>query len=221
MFYSVLLSGGDGSYQHDSLRLLSLPTHPQHRGFCRWEIRGITAVFIGVWVDQDSREAPSCINDMGFRFWTLSDLSWQLHICFSNFQVAKHILEDEVKVLVAQLCLTLCDPMDCSPPRLLCPWDSPGKNNGEGSHSLLQGIFPTQGSNRDLSHCRQILYCLSHQGSSEFGKPHFNGTECSMWFHIWIKSKMWTVSQKTSLLTRSVLLESLLPVLAKWLSVYH
>ena len=49
----------------------------------------------------------------------------------------------------------------------------------------------------------------------------FNGTECSIWFHICIKSKMWTMSQKTSLLTRSVLLESLLPVLAKWLSVYH
>ena len=40
-------------------------------------------------------------------------------------------------VLVPQSCLTLCDPM------LLCPWNSPGKNTGVGSHSLLQGIFPT------------------------------------------------------------------------------
>ena len=38
------------------------------------------------------------------------------------------------------------------------------KNTGVGSHSLLQGIFPTQGSNLGLLHCRQILYCLSHQG---------------------------------------------------------
>ena len=147
---------------------------PQYCGFCRWEIKRITAVFVGVWVDQDSREAPSWINTIGFRFCTLSNLFWELHICFSNFQVAKCInLEDEAKVLVAQLCLTLYDPMDCSPPRFLCLWDSPGKSTGEGSHSLLQGIFPTQESNRSLSHCRQILYCLSHQGSSEFGKPQF------------------------------------------------
>ena len=50
------------------------------------------------------------------------------------------------------------------PTRLLCQWDSPGKNTGAGSHALLQGIFPTQGSNLGLLHCRQILYCLSHQG---------------------------------------------------------
>ena len=39
------------------------------------------------------------------------------------------------------------------------------KNTGVGSYSLLLGIFPTQGSNLGLLHCRQILYCLSHQGS--------------------------------------------------------
>ena len=49
--------------------------------------------------------------------------------------------------------------------RLLCPWKSPGKNNGVGSHSLLQGIFPVQGSNSGLSHCRQILYHQNHHGS--------------------------------------------------------
>ena len=46
--------------------------------------------------------------------------------------------------------------------RLLCPWDSPGENTGVGSLSLLQGIFPSQGSNLCLLHCRQILYHLSH-----------------------------------------------------------
>ena len=44
-------------------------------------------------------------------------------------------------------------------------WNSPGQNTGMGSHSLLQGIFPTQGSNPGLPHCRQIPYQLSHQGS--------------------------------------------------------
>ena len=42
--------------------------------------------------------------------------------------------------------------------RLLCPWDSPGKNTVVGCHFLFQGIFPTQGSNQGLPHCRQMLY---------------------------------------------------------------
>ena len=59
----------------------------------------------------------------------------------------KHQLKRySVKVLVTQSCLTLCNPM-VQPTRLLCPWDSPGNNTGVGGHSLLQGIFPTQGSN--------------------------------------------------------------------------
>ena len=45
------------------------------------------------------------------------------------------------------------------------PWNSPGQNAGVGSLSLLQGIFPTQGSNSGLLHCSQILYQLSHKGS--------------------------------------------------------
>ena len=49
------------------------------------------------------------------------------------------------------------------PTRLPRPWDSPGQNTGVGS--LLQGIFPTQGSNPGVPHCRQILYQLSHRGS--------------------------------------------------------
>ena len=56
-------------------------------------------------------------------------------------------------------------PHGPQPTRLLCPWNSPGKNIGVGSHFLLQGIFPTQGSNPGLLHCRQILYHLSHQGN--------------------------------------------------------
>ena len=46
-----------------------------------------------------------------------------------------------------QSCLTLCNPMDCSPPGSSIHGDSPGKNTGVGCHSLLQGIFPTQGLN--------------------------------------------------------------------------
>ena len=50
-------------------------------------------------------------------------------------------------------------------PTRLHPWDFPGKNTGVGCHFLLQGIFPTQGSNPGLPHCRQTFYCLSNQGS--------------------------------------------------------
>ena len=66
----------------------------------------------------------------------------------------------KVKLLVAQLCPTLCDPMD---PRILGPWNSPGKNTGVRCHSLLQGTFLIQGSNPGLMHCRQTLYSLSHK----------------------------------------------------------
>ena len=68
-------------------------------------------------------------------------------------------------VLVPQSCLTLCDPVDCSLPGSSVHGIPPGKNTGVGCHFLLQGIFPTQGLNPGLWHCRQILYQLSHQGS--------------------------------------------------------
>ena len=45
------------------------------------------------------------------------------------------------------------------------PWNFPGQHTGVDSLSLLQGIFPTQGLNPGLLHCRQILYQLSHKGS--------------------------------------------------------
>ena len=67
--------------------------------------------------------------------------------------------------LVTQSCLTLCNPVDCSPPGSSVRGDSPGKNTGVGCRALLQEIFPTQGSNTGLLHCRRILYHLSHQGS--------------------------------------------------------
>ena len=50
-------------------------------------------------------------------------------------------------------------------PGLHGPWNSPGQNTGVGSLFLLQGIFPTQGSNPGLLHCRWILYQLNHKGS--------------------------------------------------------
>ena len=68
-----------------------------------------------------------------------------------------------------QSCLALCDLRDGRPTRLLCPWDSPGKNTGVHCHFLLQGILPTQRLNSGLPHCGQILYQLSHKGSPWYG----------------------------------------------------
>ena len=85
---------------------------------------------------------------------TLCDLFMKYQNCYSN-----------LLCLVAQSCLTLCDPMDCSPPGSSIHGDSPGKDTGVGCPALLQGIFPTQGSNPGLPHCRRILSLLSHQGS--------------------------------------------------------
>ena len=70
-----------------------------------------------------------------------------------------------VCALVTQSCLTLREPIDCSPPGSSVHGDSPGQSTGVGCHALLQGIFPTQGSNLGLLHCRWILYHLSHQES--------------------------------------------------------
>ena len=60
---------------------------------------------------------------------------------------------------------TESDSDSLQPHGLYSPWNSPGQNTGVGSLFLLQGIFPAQGSNWGLLHCRQILYQLSYQGS--------------------------------------------------------
>ena len=69
-----------------------------------------------------------------------------------------------VKVKVAQSCPTLCDPVDYTADGIL-----QAGITGVGSHSLLQGIFPTQGSNPDLPPCRWILYAEPQ------GKPKNTG----------------------------------------------
>ena len=76
-----------------------------------------------------------------------------------------YIYTHVVLCLVAQSCPTVGSPMDCSLSDSSVHGDSPGKNTRVGYHALLQGIFPTQGSNPGLMHCRWILYHLSHQGS--------------------------------------------------------
>ena len=68
--------------------------------------------------------------------------------------------------------------MDCSPPGSSVQWNSPGKSTGVGSHSLLQGIFLTQGLNPGLQRCRRILYHLSHQGWSQIPSAQMSHSLC-------------------------------------------
>ena len=63
--------------------------------------------------------------------------------------------------LVTQSCPTLCDPMDYRLPGSCVHGDSPGKNTGVSCHALIQRIFPNQGLNRGLLHCRGILFLPS------------------------------------------------------------
>ena len=86
----------------------------------------------------------------------------------SRFVIAflpRSMCDSESEKVSSLVLSTLFQSHGLQPVRLLYPWDSLGKNTGMISHSLLQGIFLTQGSNPGLLHCRQIFYDLSHQGS--------------------------------------------------------
>ena len=80
---------------------------------------------------------------------------------FSSLDITYTFSESVSRSLVSDS----LQPHGLKPTRLLCSWNSPCKDTGVGSHSLLQGIFLTQGLNLGLLHCRWILYHLSHQGS--------------------------------------------------------
>ena len=83
--------------------------------------------------------------------WSFTEVCVCVCVCMSVWKLLGHVWFFETPWL--QL------------PRFLCPWNSPGKKIRMGSHSHPQGIFLIQGSNWGLSHCRQILYNLSHLGS--------------------------------------------------------
>ena len=103
-----------------------------------------------------------------------SDTAERLHF----YSASESILcagQSDVKhsVLVIQSCPILCDPMDYSLPGSSVH----GIFQAVDSHSLVQGIFLTQGSNLSLLHCRQILYCMSHQGSHSPCSKDFQGRQ--------------------------------------------
>ena len=99
-----------------------------------------------------------------FVFYILSYLLLKRMGCFSWCLVSSA----SVQKLFCGSCSVVSDslqPYRLQPARLLHSWDFPGKNTEVGCHFLLQGIFPTQGWNPGLPHCRRILYQLSHKGN--------------------------------------------------------
>ena len=70
------------------------------------------------------------------------------------------------------------------PHGLYSPWNSPGQNTRVGRLSLLQGIFPTQGSDLGLLHCRCILYQLSPQGSPSVIETLYKSRTCFLTIHL-------------------------------------
>ena len=99
-----------------------------------------------------------------------------VHVSFQTMFFSRYIpevglmdCEKKVKVLVTQLCPALWDP-------IVCLWNSPGRNTGVGCHSLLQGVFPTQGLSMRLLHWQ--TGSLHHLGSP---KGCLKGARPSKW----------------------------------------
>ena len=99
---------------------------------------------------------------------------------------------------VTQLCPTVCDPMDCSPPGSSVHGDSPGKNTGMGCHFLLQGIFPTQGSNPGL--LRLLRWQVDSLPLSRLGSPSFWTSHMSNFQHLLDHRKSKRIPEKHLLL---------------------
>ena len=95
---------------------------------------------------------------------SLSLLHWQVHSSLLSQLESPPHTKSLFSCSVTSDCL---QPHGLRPARLDCPWDFPGKNIGMGCHSLLQGIFPTQGWNLCLLHWQADSLPLSHQGSTK------------------------------------------------------
>ena len=96
--------------------------------------------------------------------------------------------------LVAKSCPTLLRPHGLQPARLLCPQHFLGKNTGVSSHFLLQGVFPTQGSNLYLLHWQEGSLPLSHQGSHSLVYSYHYLRAISRFSHVQLFATLWTVA---------------------------
>ena len=104
--------------------------------------------------------------------------SREIYLCSLVMVTWKWKLLSHVRLFVTPWTI---QSVEFSRPDLYSPWNSPGQNTGGGRLSLLQGIFPTQGSNPGLLHCRQILYHLSHKYSPLFHSKDTSKCYDSLW----------------------------------------
>ena len=110
--------------------------------------------------------------ELTFHLWSRNFSLYITNIYGVQSPLFIHIINDDSSCVLSHFSHDLLfathglEPGGLEPTRLLCLWDSPGKNTRVVCHFLLQGIFLTQGSNLGLLHGRQVLYHLSCQGSS-------------------------------------------------------
>ena len=114
-----------------------------------------------------------------FSFFSVSWYFLRILFSVTDFSIRYH------SVLEAQLCLTPCNPMDCSPPGFCI-------HGGLQAKALLQGILPTQESNLGLLHYRQILYYLKYQGSPRVLEMHNSVIWKRVYIHICITESICT-----------------------------
>ena len=139
-----------------------------------------------VWVEASQRCQPLVTGETSQRHGQQEDKTMRPRRWGNNLQCRESFLYKSKSVSHSDVSNFLW-PHGLCLARLLCPWDSPGQNTGVGCHSLHQGIFPTQGLNLSLLHCRQILYPLSHQGTS--GTMYY--LKILYWF-----LKLWKTTEK-------------------------
>ena len=131
----------------------------------------------GVWLTSQMKEPT--------KLWFLAlASSISIHYYMALVRLLKLTeVESESEVVSDSL-----QPHGLWPTRVLHPWDSPGKSTGVCCHFFLQEIFPTQGSNPGLPHCRQTLYHLSHQGSDHEHWMHCSNiclSPCFQFFYLY------------------------------------
>ena len=150
--------------------LLLLLTERSLQGICSfWNSKGTTCS--RVILSSELRMWPR-VQQLWTPVQASGEEAWTKFPVFNNgLQGDKHQTEPPSSILQSP---EVCERISCSvvsnslrshglyPTRLLCPWNSPGRNTGVGSHSLFQGIFLPQGSNLGLPNYRQILHYLSH-----------------------------------------------------------
>ena len=139
-----------------SLQLCLTLCFPLDCGLPGSSVCGILQAGVLEWVAIPFSRGPSRLRDRTCMFYVSLQCQAGSLLLVPPGKPKKH----SQKIVVVELisCVQVfCDPMDCSPPGSSVHGIPQARNTGEGCHFLLQRIFPAQGSNLHLLHCRQIL----------------------------------------------------------------